>query len=37
MGPQNMLVTGYSYRCQVDRYEGVKPQHPVEYLAKVIA
>ena len=36
-GLENMLVTGYSCRCQVDRYEGVKPQHPVEYLAKLIA
>jgi len=31
-----MLITGYSCRCQVKRYEGVKPQHPVEYVAKVI-
>jgi len=35
-GAQNMLVTGFSCRCQVKRYEGVKPQHPVEYLAKLM-
>ncbi|WP_417845927.1 FAD-binding and (Fe-S)-binding domain-containing protein [Thalassospira povalilytica] len=35
-GAANMLVTGYSCRCQVNRFEGVKPQHPVEYLVKAI-
>ena len=36
LSTDNMLVTGFSCRCQVKRYEGAKPQHPVEYLAKLM-
>ncbi len=28
-----MLVTGFSCRCQLKRYEGVKQLHPAEDLA----
>jgi Fe-S oxidoreductase len=35
-GLDNMLVTGYSCRCQVARFEGAKPKHPVEYLAELV-
>ncbi len=35
-GLDNMLVTGYSCRCQVARFEGTKPRHPVEYLTELV-
>ncbi|WP_085646269.1 FAD-binding and (Fe-S)-binding domain-containing protein [Thalassospira sp. MCCC 1A03138] len=35
-GLDNMLVTGYSCRCQVARFEGTKPKHPVEYLTELV-
>ncbi|MFH1804451.1 MAG: FAD-binding and (Fe-S)-binding domain-containing protein [Pseudomonadota bacterium] len=35
-GLENMLVTGFSCRCQVKRFEGVRPKHPVEYLVTLI-
>jgi Fe-S oxidoreductase len=35
-GVKNMLVTGFSCRCQVKRQEGTRPQSPAEYLAKAL-
>ncbi len=35
-GLENMLVTGYSCRCQVARFEGAKPKHPVQHLLSMI-
>lgn len=36
-GLENMLVTGFSCRCQIERYEGAKPKHPVTYLSALLA
>ncbi|KZW99733.1 membrane protein [Pseudoalteromonas luteoviolacea] len=34
---QVIIATGFSCRSQVKRFEGVKPKHPVEYLAAHIS
>lgn len=31
-----ILVPGYSCRCQVNRFEGEKPQHPLEMLLEIL-
>lgn len=33
---QQVLVTGFSCRSQVKRYEGQKPQHPLQLLLKLL-
>lgn len=33
---EQILVTGYSCRSQVKRFEGSRPQHPIEALAELI-
>jgi len=35
-GPEKMLATGFSCRCQTKRYGDFKPQHPVEALLKLL-
>ncbi len=36
-GPQRMLATGFSCRCQTKRYGGFKPKHPVEVLVELLS
>jgi Fe-S oxidoreductase len=33
---ENILVTGFSCRSQVKRYEGTKPSHPLQQLLRLI-
>jgi len=35
-GPDRMLATGFSCRCQTKRYSGFKPKHPVQALVELI-
>jgi FAD/FMN-containing dehydrogenase/Fe-S oxidoreductase len=35
-GPDHMLATGFSCRCQTKRYGDFKPRHPVEVLAGLL-
>lgn len=34
--PDNLLVTGFSCRCQVKRFTSIKPKHPLQVLASLI-
>lgn len=34
--PETLAVTGFSCRCQVKRYAGLKPRHPVQILNALI-
>ena len=34
---ENILVTGFSCRSQVKRYEGLKPLHPLQQLQRVLS
>ncbi len=31
-----MMATGYSCRCQTERFGGFRPPHPVEVLAQAL-
>ncbi|OCQ23618.1 hypothetical protein A7985_06650 [Pseudoalteromonas luteoviolacea] len=33
---QKVIATGFSCRSQVKRFEGVKPKHPVEFIADLL-
>ncbi|MBU2177897.1 MAG: (Fe-S)-binding protein, partial [Gammaproteobacteria bacterium] len=35
-GPAKILVTGFSCRSQVKRYEGIKPLHPLQQLLQLL-
>lgn len=35
-GAQHMLATGFSCRCQTERYGGFKPRHPVQALVSLL-
>lgn len=35
-GPDAMLATGFSCRCQTKRYGGFKPKHPVQALVALL-
>ncbi|NVK19692.1 MAG: FAD-binding oxidoreductase [Methylocystaceae bacterium] len=35
-GPEQMLATGFSCRCQTKRYGNFKPRHPVEVLVELL-
>jgi len=35
-GPDQMLATGFSCRCQTKRYGDFKPKHPVEALVQLL-
>lgn len=35
-GPDHMLATGFSCRCQTKRYGDFKPRHPVEVLVELL-
>ncbi|MFC3032562.1 FAD-binding and (Fe-S)-binding domain-containing protein [Pseudoalteromonas fenneropenaei] len=34
--PNQILATGFSCRCQVKRFEGQKPKHPIQMLAELL-
>ena len=34
---ENILVAGYSCRCQVKRFAGIEPSHPIEALLKLMS
>jgi Fe-S oxidoreductase len=34
--PDLLLVTGFSCRSQVKRYEGFKPKHPLQALLQLM-
>ena len=34
--PEKVLATGFSCRCQVERFAGFRPQHPIEALRNAI-
>lgn len=36
LNKENCLVTGYSCRSQVKRFEGIKPKHPLQALLSMI-
>ncbi|KZN38104.1 D-2-hydroxyglutarate dehydrogenase YdiJ [Pseudoalteromonas luteoviolacea] len=33
---EEVIATGFSCRSQVKRYEGVKPKHPIEFIADLL-
>lgn len=35
-GPDKMVATGFSCRCQTKRYGGFKPKHPVQMLVELL-